>query len=763
MPEDEMEIDNTVKPSLQQDPQPKFSSSSPPRDHSTPEWQQDERAEEGRTTEESFVSAKEAFGNKAALANVHHRDEDELTVLDDEMNIDEAAPPPPAAYESDIAPNAANNDESPEIQVHERNGQHIHPTVDAQDPAQTEDPMEVDDAQSPSDSSSSEKPLLRKSSLTFASLPARDPLGKTSLGNRASYIDQHRTPGIRTGSQVGNWNGGRSIGESQQINQREPQENIDSDENDASDREGPNSERTKKHNESATKRLHERITMLGQSKEPRASKSIPSIAAASQNMSSLFNKPETVEEPFGGSLHNNEGGGMEVDEDDDDDWIAPIDSQKNLRPPQRPHLAKSSSADVMEKISGKETIGQFDQYPLIRSATADRTGTSPARAQGSANRTLETDNVTSAGPWGKPMATGDASLKKMASISYPDITTAPGFVESTTPVGSPNSRRHPDGPLSASKAKLYSVLKSAKGIFASSAGVSAQAKMETLSTSVPRSKKPGQPYTGQMIQPDQIEEESMAEPVIASPTKANEGRKTRSSTEREEKKKEREAREQRLRDEQFAKAREQERLKAASQKLQRTGMEEQTKHYPAAEKASQGNVDGVEQKDAMLPPAVPKSSIPSQSQKPRRPMKPTKDPLPKAQPAPVSIRLPSQSKRVRISPLQLSPMTTELTLRRLVKRRPPMLASLHSRIPFHLLSPSHPGQPPDHTTHLSNPRHQPTISKVQHLDRQSHPHYKQQPGRRRWYVSLTSFPRNNANLNTGRKGRAAQSGAKAGA
>ncbi|KAI9657960.1 MAG: hypothetical protein M1821_002617 [Bathelium mastoideum] len=652
LPEDEMDVDRASKAVPTQDSPLKILASSSPQNHGTPEWKQDERTEEGRTTDGSFVSAKEAFGKKSN-STAHHRDEDEITVPDDAMDID-AAIPQAATDDENVAPDMVAADENDDIEkLNKDKREQAESTTDTRDVAQNEDQMELDDAQSPSDTSSPGKPLLRKSSLTFAALPAREPLGKMSVGNRTSYIDQHRTPGVRSGSQVGNWNGARSMRDSQQPNQTEPHDDIYVDEDGASHHKSPSSESTKKLKENATRRLHERITMLGQSKEPRPSKSIPSLATTTQNVFSQSTKAEAGAESKAVSTNIGGKNAVLVMEDDDDDWIAPIAPQKNSAAPHRPHLAKSSSADVMEKISGKETIGEFDRQQPTRSMTAERPRTSPIKAHDSGYKTFEATTSSSTSSSGRPTTPGEGALKKTGSVSYPDLASAAGFVESSTPAGSPHSKRHPDGPLSASKAKLYSVLKSAKGIFASSAGVSAQAKMETLSPSVTRSKRLAQPPSmDQLAQPNDTEEPPTKKQAVANPSKIYEGRKTRSSTEREEKRKEKEAKEQRIRDEQLAKVREQERLKAASQKVQRTAMEEHTQQAPAIDKAALSGADEVaDRADQMPPPAIPKSGIPSsQSQKPRRPMKPTKGSAPKAQPAPVAIRLPSQSKRIGQAP-----------------------------------------------------------------------------------------------------------------
>ncbi|KAH0389424.1 hypothetical protein KCU89_g16695, partial [Aureobasidium melanogenum] len=58
------------------------------------------------------------------------------------------------------------------------------------DDEELEEEEEDENAKSPSDTSTPDKPLTRKSSLTFAALPAREPLtAKRSIGPRGSHMD----------------------------------------------------------------------------------------------------------------------------------------------------------------------------------------------------------------------------------------------------------------------------------------------------------------------------------------------------------------------------------------------------------------------------------------------------------------------------------------------------------------------------------------------------------------------------------------------
>lgn len=153
-----------------------------------------------------------------------------------------------------------------------------------------EDP--IDESQSPSQGSSPVKPLVRKSSLTFAALPAREPLTtKKSMGarvSRTSHIDQAKGA-LNRGSFLGRFTNGKSLGATKNV-EVDPSTNvahvdamdIDGEENrpamDRKESDG-DSKMTKLHNKSSTQRLHDKISMLGKSQAARPTKSIPAAMA----------------------------------------------------------------------------------------------------------------------------------------------------------------------------------------------------------------------------------------------------------------------------------------------------------------------------------------------------------------------------------------------------------------------------------------------------------------------------------------------------
>ena len=225
-------------------------------------------------------------------------------------------------------------------------------------------------------------------------------------------------------------------------------------------------------------------------------------------------------------------------------------------------------------------------------------------------------------------------------------------------------------------------MKSARGLFSSSARVSNQAKMETLSPSTMRVRhvavgselKEIAEVSGQglPLYPDL----PLAEPDR--PESPSKGRKTRSSTEREkeEKRKEKEAKERQKADAELAKVREQERQKAAKtqERLKTVGelsnsMAPKTSTLEQVGKPVRQSPRRLVNQEKQQVPTEPKiaatvatgSSRPisqaSQIAKPkelRRPVKPTREAVQKPKPAPVSIRVGTFSQRIPLTSSTLS-------------------------------------------------------------------------------------------------------------
>ncbi|RAR05377.1 inner centromere ark binding region protein [Stemphylium lycopersici] len=423
---------------------------------------------------------------------------------------------------------------SPEAEVDVHDDTVLHHDVD--------DQMDIDDdVRSPSDNSSPVKPLVRKSSLTFASLPAREPLlAKKSMGNRVSrtsHLDQNKA----RNSHMARFTGGKSLGGSQIAHPSEAHHDEDDMEVDAERAEltKEESETTKVHNKTSTQRLFERINMLKQQNEAPKRISQNIVSSQPSQPQSFATQPTEesaltqASQPSYPSLPPPEP--AQEDEDDDDDWISPVRTTAPVPKPSRPVFGKSHTAEARP---------------------------SPP----------------------KPVPA------KLTSISNPDLT---ADAESTTPIGSPTSRRYMDAPLSASKSKLYSAFRAAKDKLIGSSASSAQAKMDTLKENSSRQNLPSQDSSDDILSsPKRTDKPASIFSHMRSPSKdsdkssksgtgsssplKSDGRRTRSSTERE-KRIEKETREKEVKD-----AKQQQR---AEDKLRQLREKEQSKAAAHAQKA----------------------------------------------------------------------------------------------------------------------------------------------------------------------------------
>ncbi|KAL8842901.1 MAG: hypothetical protein Q9170_000305 [Blastenia crenularia] len=374
-----------------------------------------------------------------------------------------------------------------------------------------------DSLHSPSQGSSpAAKGLARKSSLTFATLPAREPLTtKKSIGSRLSRtsIVGVSKGVVAPGSFLGRIAGGKSLGG---VRQPETAAVIDSNDGiDIDENEKPQTghgefnsgiKERQLHNMSSTQRLHEKINKLGQPQAARPTKSIPTAAISSH---ALY--PEL---PLEQTSHTNVQRPPRENEDDDD-WIQPPSTKAYQSP--RPQLPKSISADVMENLRGKvnisdEDFGKEQRHPPRR-------------------RSLESDRAS-------PNAASSTQAPSAIVASPPEAAKAEQAILSTTPVGTPVSTRPAEGPISASKSKLQSIMKTARGLFTSSAGASAQAKMELCNQAKigsPNNTSPSKPtLAGKGVEQTKLILSTARPENLAKPA---EGRRTRGSIEKEKKEK----------------------------------------------------------------------------------------------------------------------------------------------------------------------------------------------------------------------------------
>lgn len=560
----------------------------------------------------------------------------------------------------------------------------VHAAPDVED-----EPME--DLQSPgSEEESPIRPIVRKSSLNFASLPAREPLTtKKSIGNRVSrtsQLEQSRT------SHYGRQTGGKSLGNARQ------DDHDDEDEMDI-DSEGPrddtDSKITRLHNKTSTQRLQDQISMLGQSQSNvRPSKSIVNGGLVQPQGSQITHAPAPQEARAKSPLRKAPGA---FPEEEDDSWIGPPTAAAPAAEPSifspRPQMTKSHTTDIMEGIHGKDTIAGA-QFNIPKRGDQQRHA-SPVREPVIPERTTSTLKSVSTSVLRSPKKAGDSpGMKKPISVSNPNPSIASNEGD-TTPPKSP-SRSYRGSPLKAAKDKFSSILKTSRGLFASSAAVSAEAKSSALSPGSTRMgvhhapsledvlSQPGPSYPNL----DTQHKSSQYSLRPNSPTKS--ARKTRASTEREERRKEEEAREAKEAKEakkmadQLEKARnkvkeearifhlEQERVAAMKREVEARKEKEKeakasqadlpraTRSSPRKTKAqleaegiaaAAASSDELASKDvemtdvsSMPPPAIPRPK--SQIGRPgaKRPLKPAKEPVGKAKP-PTVIRVDTGSQR----------------------------------------------------------------------------------------------------------------------
>jgi len=579
--------------------------------------------------------------------------------------------------------------------------------------------VEPDEARSPSDNSSPIRPVVRKSSMNFASLPAREPLtSKKSVGagmSRLSNLDQSRT------SYYNRNTGGKSLGGAQHESEDEDQDDMDIDDDITVQNTIDVAEATAAHNKTYTQRLQDRISLLGAKAPATASQPSRSQAtSSSQNAFTPYSQPQQPAQPPRQAQEAMQPASPRKQEpivapgafptDDEDDWIAlPATAAKepSIFSP-RPVMAKSYSADVMEGVVGKATVGESEFAPPKQRQQVTASG-SPKREPAIPERStsIRTHNKSASVPHLPSTAADLDSPRKAISVSNPALATVPESGRpSATPSKSP-SRNFRDSPLKQVKNKLSSILKSSKGLLASSAAISAEGKSSLLSPSTTRLGIFAGPSTESLVPgfgradtlyPDLTQYAAVTEPQSPSrpesPARSTATRRTRASAEREkreQKQKEKEMKDaQRLADQmgKLEKAREKEREKARvfSEEQEKVVLEKQlmaqkerqraeqpapssptreaakpTRTSPRKAKAqadaegrsmavtpgpaaSDMDVDMVDAPGSMAPPTAPRSAVPSQANRGvKRPIKPTKEATSKTKQAPTVIRVNTTS------------------------------------------------------------------------------------------------------------------------
>lgn len=528
---------------------------------------------------------------------------------------------------------------------------------------------------------------------------------------------------MNRGSFLGRYTGGKSLGGIRQLDHvnsgLEDSMDVDQAEMPHLSREESDGDAkmARLHNKSSTQRLHEKIDMLGKSQPARPTKSIPAAAVITHpiylDLPHFDAQPTTSEQPSSTNFAVNASG----NDDDDDDWIQPPQSQ--AKDSRRPQMPKSTSTDIMENNKGKGKINyqqpgagnhNRDALEALPSLPQIAVPQSPNDVQGLPKLETVAVNVSSSETMERSSA---ETLEKSIGISEPVSKHGDDGQASATPFGTPSSKRYVDGPLSASKSKLQSIMKTARGLFTSSAGVSAQAKMEILSPHTPRTRSQAQGtkggdiaraklkglltdnVTSTVIKSDSRAQAVTTKPQANTPTKNTEARKTRSSTEKEEKRREQEAKERERVDLELEKAREMESRKAAAQwqeeakfarvelKLneqagasndgqptrptrqspRRVQQQQDAKMIVESLENQTNTVENGSLNHSMAPPPNHPQAQ-SQLQRPkdlRRPVKPTKVAAPKPKPQPVAIRVGTLSQRIPLTNTAFSSSLSEST------------------------------------------------------------------------------------------------------
>ncbi|ATY59236.1 inner centromere [Cordyceps militaris] len=512
-------------------------------------------------------------------------------------------------------------------------------------PVPHSDPTDIgddnDESDSPSEASSPIRQVMRKSSLNFASLPAREPLAAGKNTGRVSRVSHLEKASV-----------GKSLGHGMEDVGPEVDCQSDMDVDVDAEEEPVQATDAKTY----TQRLQDQINQLGKPNggalgQARLYPNIPSAKQnalpTSQSNSNVIASP-TRKQSISKVLQTTPGAFPE--EEDDDDWIEP----PSAVPPSeiRPAFPKSYTADVMEGIQGKETISQ-PEFPVAKPEYATRLQTHGKSA-----------SVTTL-PSMQPDAKIDLLLTKSTSFSHA-LGTVAESQDTDTPFGSP-SRLFRDSPLKQMKSKLSSILKGSRSLLASSAAISAEGKSSLLSPSTAQLGMHASPSTASLVLKNRIASDvSHTTESSLSPAKT---RRTRASAERqrEDKRREKEAKHiaeqmdrlDKAREKEREKARvfskEQERIAAMEREIAAKKQEEQmhAKQTPKArDNPRKANSDDDEQKTALqdvdmleVPQIAPPSAVRTTStthslrnRDVKRPVKPSKEDLTTKQ-APTVIRV----------------------------------------------------------------------------------------------------------------------------
>ena len=383
--------------------------------------------------------------------------------------------------------------------------------------------------------SSPMRPVVRKSSMNFASLPARAPFtSNKSLGAGAVLARTGQAEPSRT-SYYNRPAGGKSLNIARPAESDEDDDREDDVDIDGQNKAAAISKDLAEHNKSYAQRLHDRISMLGKSQAnaPRPSKSLAIFAQQqetqhgsqqkAQHSTSLSPKKtatavagpgafpeedeedakeeeeeeeeeedEEEEEEDGDEEEEKEEEEVEAndeDEDDDDDWIDPPPTVTAAKTALVDTTIKTAADEVTEAVIPKQRQQDFSR------PASPRKGFAPTTSERTSSAVAVPTNSTSVPVVSHGDSATAAATTKPVSASNPanpassthTSTTPPSKFDDwpASPSKSP-SRNHRDSPLKHVKNKLSSILKTSKGLLASSAALSAEGKSSLLSPSTTR-------------------------------------------------------------------------------------------------------------------------------------------------------------------------------------------------------------------------------------------------------------------------------------
>ncbi|TFB03605.1 Inner centromere protein-related protein pic1 [Trichoderma ghanense] len=537
-----------------------------------------------------------------------------------------------------------------------------HPPISAEQSNESSD-----DEQSASEGSSPIRPLVRKSSLNFASLPAREPLNSgKSLGARQSRNSHFDTGNSSRTSYYQRQTGGKSLGnlakrdslheEKEDGLEREAEDPSPVQETSEGDRPCVN------HTKTYTQRLQDQISMLsrpqggfGQTKTASNAAALQQEAPAARSITSP--KPASLEKELASTTPR------ASPEDDDADWIESPNTAKKARE-SRPLFTKSHTTDIMEGIQDQD-----DGYS--RQAVEHASHSLSNHFKSSSISTMPTDPSA--------LARDTTAPPNAIPISFANLATSQGDL-ADNPFKSPPRR---ESPLKQVKSKLSSILKSSRGLLASNAAVNADGK-SLMSPSTTRlalhagASTESVALQAQDVEPQPTEPTSPSKPIA---------RRTRASTEREKEQKRRENEVKRMEEQmdKLDKAREKEREKARAftQEQEKVATMEKeiaakrpdeklafkatpnppkagpsSPHKMRAGEESQSrqfdrDVDMSDAQRPMPPPSSTKPTLPgpvARGKDSKRPVKPIKDSASKIKAPPTVIRVNTGSQHSQYQP-----------------------------------------------------------------------------------------------------------------